>query len=76
MAVLLFVQPGPPLLFMGQEFGDVAPFDFFTSHSDPGLIEAVRHGRREEHRSMGLSDPPDPQDEATFAASKWSNTSR
>ena len=69
-AVLLFAQPGPPMLFMGQEFGEVAPFDFFTSHSDPGLIDAVRRGRREEHRSMGLSDPPDPQDEATFFASK------
>jgi maltooligosyltrehalose trehalohydrolase len=70
MAALLFAQAGPPMLFMGEEFGEVAPFDFFTSHSDPGLIEAVRKGRREEHRSMGLSDPPDPQDEATFRASK------
>jgi maltooligosyltrehalose trehalohydrolase len=70
MAVLLFAQPGPPMLFMGQEFAELAPFDFFTSHSDPGLVEAVRRGRREEHRSMGLADPPDPQDEATFEASK------
>jgi maltooligosyltrehalose trehalohydrolase len=76
LAALLFAQLGPPMLFMGQEFAEVAPFDFFTSHSDPGLIEAVRRGRREEHRSMGLSDPPDPQDEATFRASKldWSLT--
>jgi maltooligosyltrehalose trehalohydrolase len=74
LAALLFAQPGPPMLFMGQEFAEVAPFDFFTSHSDPWLVEAVRRGRREEHRSMGLSDPPDPQDEATFRASKidWS----
>jgi maltooligosyltrehalose trehalohydrolase len=58
------------MLFMGQEFGERAPFDFFTSHSDPELVRAVRRGRRDEHRSMGLSDPPDPQDEATFLASK------
>jgi maltooligosyltrehalose trehalohydrolase len=77
LAALLFVQLGPPMLFMGQEFGEEVPFDFFTSHSDPGLVEAVRRGRREEHRSMGLSDPPDPQDEATFRASKidWSRAS-
>ncbi len=66
----MFAQTGAPMLFMGEEFAEVAPFDFFTSHSDPGLIEAVRRGRREEHRSVGLSDPPDPQDEATFRASK------
>jgi maltooligosyltrehalose trehalohydrolase len=78
IAALLFAQPGPPMLFMGQEFGEVAPFDFFTSHSDSGLIDAVRRGRREEHRSMGLSDPPDPQDEATFLASKidWTLVNR
>src|SRR6185295_17371115 len=59
--VLLFVQPGIPMLFMGQEFAETAPFHFFTSHGDPALAEAVRRGRRDEHRSMGESDPPDPQ---------------
>ncbi|HEX9296086.1 MAG TPA: malto-oligosyltrehalose trehalohydrolase [Polyangiaceae bacterium] len=76
-AALLFAHPGLPMLFMGEEFAEIAPFDFFTSHSDPALIEAVRSGRREEHRSMGLEDPPDPQAQATFAACKlgWSRLS-
>ncbi len=76
-AMLLFAHPGLPMLFMGEEFGEIAPFDFFTSHSETALIEAVRRGRREEHRSMGLADPPDPEEEGTFAACKlgWSRLS-
>jgi maltooligosyltrehalose trehalohydrolase len=73
-AALLFAHPGVPLLFMGQEFGEIAPFDFFTSHSDADLVAAVRRGRAEEFRGVGLAHPPDPQDERTFLTSKidWS----
>jgi maltooligosyltrehalose trehalohydrolase len=73
-AALLFAHPGVPMLFMGQEYGETAPFDFFTSHSDAELVAAVRRGRAEEFRGVGLAHPPDPQDERTFVASKidWS----
>jgi maltooligosyltrehalose trehalohydrolase len=73
-AATLFAHPGLPMLFMGQEFGELAPFDFFTSHSDPGLVDAVRRGRAKEFRGVGLKNPPDPQDESTFLSSKldWS----
>jgi len=68
-AVLL--SPYAPLLFMGEEYGETAPFLYFVSHSDPGLIEAVRKGRREEFAKFAWSgEPPDPQDEATFRASR------
>lgn len=62
------------MLFMGQEYGETAPFDFFTSHSDPDLVAAVRRGRAEEFHGVGLAHAPDPQDDRTFAASKidWS----
>jgi len=64
-AVLL--SPFIPLLFMGEEYGETAPFQFFVSHADPALIEAVRQGRREEFAAFGWQgDIPDPQDEATF----------
>jgi maltooligosyltrehalose trehalohydrolase len=64
-AVLL--APYIPLLFMGEEYGETAPFLYFVSHSDPALIEAVRQGRRDEFSAFGWSgDPPDPQDERTF----------
>jgi maltooligosyltrehalose trehalohydrolase len=73
-AAILFAHPGVPMLFMGQEYGETAPFDFFTSHSDADLVAAVRRGRAEEFRGVGLAHPPDPQDDRTFVASKidWS----
>ncbi len=70
-AGLLLTAPAIPLLFMGQEYGETRPFAYFTSHGDPDLVEAVRRGRREEFASFGWqSEPPDPQAESTFLASK------
>ena len=60
-------SPCVPLLFMGEEYGETAPFLYFTSHRDPALIEAVRRGRRAEFAAFaGNVEPPDPQDEDTF----------
>jgi maltooligosyltrehalose trehalohydrolase len=60
-----------PLLFMGEEYGETAPFPYFVSHSDQALIEAVRRGRREEFAAFRWADePPDPQDESTFLRAK------
>jgi maltooligosyltrehalose trehalohydrolase len=57
-----------PLLFMGQEYGDPAPFQYFISHGDAKLVEAVRRGRREEFASFHLDgEAPDPAAEETFA---------
>jgi len=66
-AGITLLSPFTPLLFMGEEYGETAPFQYFTSHSDPGLVEAVRNGRREEFAAFGWQDSvPDPQDQATF----------
>ncbi|MDA8309140.1 MAG: malto-oligosyltrehalose trehalohydrolase [Actinomycetota bacterium] len=56
-----------PLRFMGEEYGETAPFHYFTDHQDPALAAAVRRGRSEE---IGASGPsvPDPQDPETFSA--------
>ena len=59
-----------PLRFMGEEYGETAPFHYFTDHGDPGLVAAVRKGRSEEIGKAGRDDPPDPQDPATFTASR------
>jgi maltooligosyltrehalose trehalohydrolase len=68
-AVLL--SPYLPLLFMGEEYGEQAPFHYFVSHSDPDLIEAVRKGKHEEHASgICEGDIPDPAAESTFLESK------
>jgi maltooligosyltrehalose trehalohydrolase len=74
-AAATILSPFVPMLFMGEEYGETAPFQYFTSHSDEALIEAVRNGRREEFDDfVWQGDPPDPHDEETFRRSKlnWS----
>ena len=44
---VLLLQPAPPLLFMGEEWGATEPFPFFCDF-DEELAEAVRKGRRRE----------------------------
>ena len=68
-AVLL--SPYLPLLFMGEEYGERAPFLYFVSHGDPELVRAVREGRKAEFAAFGWAqEPPDPQAEETFARSR------
>ena len=68
-AGLLLLTPAVPLLFMGEEYAETAPFQYFTSHSDHDLIEAVRAGRAAEFGAFRWKgEPPDPQSESTFAA--------
>jgi maltooligosyltrehalose trehalohydrolase len=63
----VILSPFLPLLFMGEEYGEVAPFPYFVSHSDRQLVEAVRKGRREEFAQFTWQgEMPDPQDESTF----------
>jgi maltooligosyltrehalose trehalohydrolase len=70
-AATVLLSPYLPLLFMGEEHGETAPFLFFTSHGDAALIEAVRKGRREEFAAFAWKgEVPDPQNEATFVQSK------
>jgi len=70
-AALVVLSPFIPLLFMGEEYGETAPFPYFISHSDPELIEAVRRGRRMEFASFEWQgEVPDPQAEATFLSAK------
>jgi maltooligosyltrehalose trehalohydrolase len=65
------LSPFTPLLFMGEEYGETAPFLYFVSHLDPDLIEAVRKGRLEEFADFRwMGDPPDPNAEETFQRSK------
>jgi maltooligosyltrehalose trehalohydrolase len=52
-AGLLCLAPFIPLLFMGEEYGELAPFLYFVSHGDPALLEAVRLGRAQEFASFG-----------------------
>ena len=72
-AVLL--SPFIPHLFMGEEYGEPAPFQYFISHSDPQLVEAVRRGRREEFNAFQWKgEIPDPQSEETFLRCKLNHS--
>ncbi len=67
----VILSPYIPLLFMGEEYGEKAPFPYFVSHSDPELVEAVRRGRREEFTAFAWEgEIPDPQAEETFRSAR------
>jgi maltooligosyltrehalose trehalohydrolase len=77
-AVLTLCSPFLPLLFMGEEYGETAPFLYFTSFEDSDLAAAVRQGRKREMGShYSESDFADPQAQETFERCKldWSKPS-
>ncbi len=45
--IVLLLQPSPPMLFMGEEWGATEPFPFFCDFGGE-LAEAVRNGRKRE----------------------------
>ncbi len=70
-AAVVVLSPFLPMLFMGEEYGETAPFQYFTSHSDEDLIQAVRDGRRAEFEDFAWEgEAPDPHDRETFRRSK------
>ncbi|MFW5664531.1 MAG: malto-oligosyltrehalose trehalohydrolase, partial [Coleofasciculus sp.] len=69
-AATVLLSPYVPMLFMGEEYGEDAPFQYFVSHSDPDLIEGVRTGRAEEFKAFGWDNAPDPQGTKVFEQSK------
>jgi malto-oligosyltrehalose trehalohydrolase len=79
-AGLTLTAPFTPLLFMGEEWGATTPWQYFTDHTDPVLARSIGALRRAEFAAFGWADAaiPDPQDEATFAASRldWSERLR
>jgi maltooligosyltrehalose trehalohydrolase len=80
MTALLILSPPIPLLFMGEEYGEERPFQFFVDFEGE-LAHATKAGRQAEAEKFGgmpdgktMADLPNPQDEATFQRSKldWS----
>ena len=71
-AFCTLLSPFVPMLFMGEEYGELAPFQYFTSHIDPDIAEATREGRRSEFAAFAefAADVPDPEDPRTFERSK------
>jgi maltooligosyltrehalose trehalohydrolase len=80
---LLLLSPQIPMLFMGEEQGAKQPFLYFTSHTAPGLPEAVRVGRQAEFAAFEAfaseelrARIPDPNDSNSYESSivpAWGN---
>jgi maltooligosyltrehalose trehalohydrolase len=77
---VLLLQPSPPLLFMGEEWGATEPFPFFCDFKAE-LAEAVRNGRKRElaeayaHHCNEIPDPISPGTRAS-AVLDWEATAR
>jgi maltooligosyltrehalose trehalohydrolase len=72
-AFATLLAPFTPMLFQGEEHGESGPFMFFSDHIDAEIAEATREGRRREFAAFAAfagEEVPDPQDPATFHASK------
>jgi maltooligosyltrehalose trehalohydrolase len=72
-AFTTLLAPFTPMLFMGEEYGEAAPFQFFSDHIDEEIAVATREGRRREFSAFAefaAEEVPDPQDRATFERSR------
>jgi maltooligosyltrehalose trehalohydrolase len=65
-AATVLLSSFTPMLFMGEEYGEPAPFPFFVDHGDPELLDATREGRIEEFRHEWTEAVADPGEVATF----------
>ncbi|WP_276088042.1 malto-oligosyltrehalose trehalohydrolase [Pedobacter sp. JY14-1] len=75
LAAAVLFSPYLPMLFMGEEWGETNPFQYFIDHEDAELVELVRKGRKEEFAAMhAAGEAPDPKAEQTFLQCKlnWS----
>ncbi len=78
-AGLVLLSPYVPLLFMGEEYGETAPFLFFTDYQGRELADAIREGRKKEFADFHWNgEVPDPQSLDSFYKSKinWENRSQ
>jgi maltooligosyltrehalose trehalohydrolase len=70
-AATVLISPYIPFLFMGEEYGEEAPFLYFVSHSDENLIEAIRKDKQQEFKSFeGRGEFQDPQSPDSFQKCK------
>jgi maltooligosyltrehalose trehalohydrolase len=68
------------MLFEGEEWAASSPFQYFADHQDRELARAVSEGRKREFAAFGWAPEriPDPENPATFQASKlnWSEVNQ
>jgi malto-oligosyltrehalose trehalohydrolase len=77
IAAINLLSPHVPLLFMGEEWGSLRPFPYFTDIGED-LAETIRRSRMEEFADSPWASqttaPPDPVSRDTFESAKldWS----
>lgn len=63
-AGVLLLSANVPLIFMGEEYAEDAPFLYFVSHTDPDLVSVVKEGRKKDFAEFHLEgefiDPFEP----------------
>ena len=70
-AAAVLLSPYIPLLFMGEEYGEDAPFYFFSDYQDADTVAGLLKGRKEQFASFNWEgEPRNPQEEAVFLESK------
>jgi maltooligosyltrehalose trehalohydrolase len=70
-AAALLLSPYVPMLFMGEEYGEEAPFYFFSDYQQPETTANLLEGRKQQFALFEWEgEPRDPQDEAVFLGSK------
>ncbi len=68
---LLFLSQSIPMIFMGEEYAESAPFYYFVDHSQKDLVKAIGEGRRRKHDQTDFErEFADPIAESTFNRSK------
>jgi maltooligosyltrehalose trehalohydrolase len=74
----VMLSPYLPMLFMGDEYGETAPFEYFLEYDDENLLNAVRKGRVAEFGYLMPqgTTPPDPAAKETFLVSKLNHALR
>jgi maltooligosyltrehalose trehalohydrolase len=70
-AGVTLLSPYTPLLFMGEEYAETVPFNFFVDYTSKELSKATREGRVKEFGEFHWKgENPDPADLETFESSK------
>ena len=74
-AATVLWSPFTPMLWMGEEYNEQAPFPYFVDHGDVHILKATREGRiREFEPFLDAGEKvPDPGLKSTFDAAKLSH---
>lgn len=70
-AAAVLLSPYIPLIFMGEEYGEKAPFYFFSDYKDPEITSHLKESRLKQFAAFEWDkEPNDSQAEETFIRSK------